>query len=838
MKQLLCKFCLFTVIVFSTFDYINAEEIRTTVNFPNESVSYNSIPNIGGDLYCKFYGTECESIPTPGFPDIPMKRVFFRVPTYSNDYAIELTNTNVQKRITLPHPIYPVQESQNINDYNVGLFTEPDIAIYNKNENICRGYILNDFFDKGHFHVVSVLVPMLAYNPYSQSIEIYSSIDVTLKYKEVTRDALGSHPLMCLKDAMHSVYATNVVNAALQDLTLTSNISKYITSGNSYYLIITPENLKTSLSSLVNWKSQKGFTVILKTVEEILSSQEFAIGSSNDSFDKESCVRNWIIATVEKLSKSSKKIDDIKLLLIGDAETSAPIRKFSDFRPNASNLDGLSFDDHKFMPTDIYFSDLVSDFKINYELSNNKFGYLYDQKYQPTIDTGRLLANTTSHISNYNKKLLIYEIDPGLGERDYLNKGFVSRQYQHRNYGSILHTMPCIKDSIVLTDNVGDSVFIRNKPTGEDVILGLGQCGIGSLQGHGGPPTIACAGASSYEHQWRFGQNYRYIQADPGYGPEITTIYNIEQNNSFKDLRNVNKPGIIYTLSCDVVSFENKLKRDGKYISIPYNMASAYTVAGNFGGVAFIGNTRTGWDWENRRMELKFGDNVQKGHSLGYSMREAGHSISSRYAQFTRSLIGDPDIKVWKGSPEEMSQILSDDIDRISIKGKNLANSRFVVYNGNGSSITLILNDDSNITIPKNEVGLNPNEDYVISIFKEGYLPLIKVFASNCNFSDKTKEYFTRDLYLTDSRGLDNYAYKVSYDGVLNLNATRSIKTNKAFNIVSGGHVNLKSENTIEMKSDKIESGGHLNIVSNNVVLEPGFEVEKGGELTINTTKP
>lgn len=735
----------------------------------------------------------------------------------------------------MPHPVCPVQESQNINDYNAELFTEPDAAIYNKNENICRGYILNDFFDKGYFHVVSVLIPMLSYNPYSQSVEIYSSIDATLTYKEVSQDNLGSHPLMCLKDAMHSVYATNVINAALQNLDFTSNVSKYMKPGDSYYLIIAPENLKTSLSSLVNWKSQKGFNVILRTVEDILSLPEFAIGSSNDSFDKESCVRNWLIATIENLSKNSKKIDDIKLFIIGDSETSAPIRKFSDFRPNASNIEGLSFDDEKFMPTDVYFSDLVSDFNINYELSNNKFGYLQDQKYQPTIDTGRLLANTPSHISNYNKKLLIYEIDPGLGEKGYLNKGFVSRQYQHKDYGSILHTMPCIKDSIILTDNVGDSIFVRNKPTGEDVIAGLSQCGIGSLQGHGGPPAIACAGASSYSHQWRYSQNYRYIQADPSYGPEIIAISNMEHNNSFKDLRNANKPGIIYTLACDVVPFENKLKRDGVYIPIPYNMASAYTVAGDFGGVAFIGNTRTGWDWENRRMELKFGDNVQNGYSIGYSMRDAGYSITGRYAQFTRSLIGDPDIKVWKGSPEEITAILSDDVERTYINGQNLTDSRFVVYNGKDSSATLILNDDNNITIPKNEVGINSNEDYVMSIFKDGYLPLIKVFASNCNLSNKTKEYHVRDLYLTDSSGLDNYAYKVSSEGVLNFDATRSIKTNKAFNIVSGGCVNLKSGNEIEMKSDKIESGGHLDIVSNNAVLGPGFEVEKGGELTINT---
>lgn len=588
------------------------------------------------------------------------------------------------------------------------------------------------------------------------------------------------------------------------------------------------------MSNIVNWKSQKGFNVTLKTVEEILSSPDFAIGSSTDAFDKESCVRKWLISTITKFSKMSNNIDDIKLLIIGDSETSAPIRKFSTFIPNASNLDGLNFNDNEFMPTDVYFSDLVSDFKINYEISNNKFGYLYDQKYQPTIDTGRLLANKSSHISNYYQKLLIYEIDPGLGDRDYLSKGFVSRQYQHKDYGSLLYKMPCIQDSIILTDNVGDSVFVRNKPTGEDVILGLRQCGIASLQGHGGPPAIACAGASSYLHQWRFSQNYRYIQADPSYGPEIIAISNIERNNSFKDLNNINKPGIIYTLACDVIPFENKLYRDSKYISIPYNMASAYTVAGNFGGVAFIGNTRTGWDWENRRMELKFGENIQGGHSLGYAMRNAGYAISSRYAQFTRALIGDPDIHTWKGSPVEMKTELLDDTDKISINGQNIANSRVVAYNGINTLRTFILNDNNGIMIPKSDIGITLNDDYIISIFKEGCLPNFKVFASNCELSNKKKEYFARELYLTDSRSSGGFAYKVASDGILNFNATRSIKTNKAFNIVSGGQVNLNSEKAIELQSDIIESGGRMNIVSKNVLLNEGFTVEKGGELIIN----
>ncbi|GEM_PF-2680588 len=146
MKTSLYKYYLFAVFVVSTFIYVNAKEIRTTVNFSDGCVSYNYISNSGGDLYCKLYGSECESIPIPGFPDIPMKMVFFSVPTYSNDFAVELSNANVQHTINLQHPVLPVQKSQNINEYNGELFTEPEASIYGKNENISRGYIVNDFF--------------------------------------------------------------------------------------------------------------------------------------------------------------------------------------------------------------------------------------------------------------------------------------------------------------------------------------------------------------------------------------------------------------------------------------------------------------------------------------------------------------------------------------------------------------------------------------------------------------------------------------------------------------------------------------------------------------------
>lgn len=821
-----------------------AGNISTSVHFQQGSISCSQIQCADGNTYSRFMGSECESYGLVGHPDIPMKRIEFAVPTFSTNFKVEITNAIVGSVSTLTTPVIPNQASQDLNKINPDFFSNPDKEIYRANRVICDAYVASDFFDKGFFHVVSVLVPMISYNPKSGRVEHLSRVDVKLTYDEATAQTLSSTPLTNLSRAMKSDYAATVVNKS-NTVSKNSSSLDYVKKGKRYYFIIAPESLRLSLEDMASWKRQKGHDVIMNTVERIISTPGYTIGCADKNFDKEACVRNWLIATIDSLSQTGEKIDDMNLLIVGDSETSAPIRMF--YSQHRDSIKKESFarkglHGEYFMPSDVYFSDIVSNFKIDFLKDNIRFGCLPEHTYQPTINTGRILANKPDQISNFMNKLLIYEIDPGLGDSQYLNKGFVSRQYQHRTYSSIFDTFTSIKDLISLTDNVGDTVFANNRPTGEEVIVGMSQCGVASLQGHGSPASLACSGKTysgqNGDRAWLYQQNYRYIQAHSSYGSEIVghSLFT-ESNNSFDCLDNRFKPGIVYTLSCTVAPFDNTLNINGIPTKIPYNMASAYTVAGDYGGVAFLGNTRTGWDYENKIMEKKFGEFVENNSSIGFAHRKSGYYVSYKYSQFTRTLIGDPDIHIWKASPLKMITQITDNQSNIFIGRRKQLNANLAVYNGISKPCEFELNTFTGVSIPKSIAGIKENEDYAVCLYIDDYLPLIQVFASDCNLNNQHKKYFVRDLDLSDSRNLSNFAYNIHSSGELTINATQYIKTDKAFNVFGDGKVVLDAFGSVELKSDKIAKGGTMQVDCKEVLLDKGFSVERGGELTINIRK-
>lgn len=800
----------------------DSARIQAFLNLSPQEIGMTEIYAPDGNIYCKFYAPGSEDAYMPGCPSVPMKRVDFKVPVNSNGYSIKINNMEFYSSQLISHLLYPIQTRQNLNNIDSNNFTIPNYEIYNS-DMVCEAYLLNDFIDKGFFHVVSVLVPTLAYFPNSHEVQLIQKMEISLDYNEVSPDNLGSNPILSLESGMKSSYMSVVVNQPQANTSGTYDIE----SGVAYYVIITPESLKPSLRDFVSWKRQMGFNVSIVSVEEILRTPEFSIGYNEVLIDKEACVREWLKSYVNNIASEGVKLTGIKLLIVGDSKTSAPIRKFSHYRPGDERLSNKCFDDHPFIPSDIYFSDLVTDFKINYEISDKKFGYLEDQKYQPTIDVGRLLANEPKHISNYVNKLLIYELDPGLGDSEYLSKGFVSRQFQHSKYSSLLTPMINLRDSIIMTDNIGGTNFTENFPSGSEVITGISQCGISSIQGHGEAVAIACSGENTHYSAWR------YIKADKSYGHDLTSLNIDETNNSWDCLNNKNKPGIAYSLSCDIVPFENVIKKGTIFKPIDYNMGSGYTVAGNYGGVAFLGNTRTGWDFENIRMELKFGENIQKGLCIGEAMWNAGLAVNNKYTQFNRTLIGDPAIKVWLDSPKKLPCSLSYS-DCISITSSDMSEASVVFYNGMDNPKVYFTEFNESINISKSELGDTFKDDCLISIIKGGYLPETFLRASDCKLTQNEKHYFVRDLFLTNMDNPSNFCYNVEESGKLSICATRQIKTNKAFDIKEGGVVKLSAKGLIELNNDQVEDGGQLELTATEVVLNKGFCVEKGSEMIIN----
>ncbi|WP_290383729.1 hypothetical protein [uncultured Duncaniella sp.] len=119
--------------------------------------------------------------------------------------------------------------------------------------------------------------------------------------------------------------------------------------------------------------------------------------------------------------------------------------------------------------------------------------------------------------------------------------------------------------------------------------------------------------------------------------------------------------------------------------------------------------------------------------------------------------------------------------------------------------------------------------------FQSGETPDFILFASGSKITGKTKSYFLREGEIFSEN--DNACFEVMQDGIVNITSTRSLATDKAFEIKKEGAVDLRSFGDILLCKDVVKNGGKLNVTGEEVCLNSGFTVEKGGELVISTNK-
>ena len=89
---------------------------------------------------------------------------------------------------------------------------------------------------------------------------------------------------------------------------------------------------------------------------------------------------------------------------------------------------------------------------------------------------------------------------------------------------------------------------------------------------------------------------------------------------------------------------------------------------------------------------------------------------------------------------------------------------------------------------------------------------------------------------LNSALGAENPCFLINDNGILEIIATRELKTRQAFNIGIGGTVSITNmSGETNLSHDTVSYGGKFEICSKETVLGEGFTVEKGGELTISS---
>lgn len=643
-----------------------------------------------------------------GQPELPQYFLTIGVPLNAQQFHIQESSATWDKELRLEYPIsiYRAKTSSSFNKLTDESF-QNDIRVYDNSQNSLSPNpvsIIDEYYIKGTSHfIMAKISPVKMLN--DSTLKICSSINFSIGY-----------------DISDSDVDTSELNSAstMSDLKILSNPPK----GKKDLFVITTDYLKETCQDLAIWKSEKGFNVNIKTIEEILNDNRFKIGSNKEIVDAASSLRAYLKFVF------NPEIDQY-CFIIGPQEQ-MPIRYLFNYKKDDSILHDISKE--CFVPTDLYFSDLIQDFN----LYSHEMGIftqdINSTTYSPCIYVGRLLCDSPAEFHNYFQKLMIYESFPGKGDSEYLNRGLLTQQSQHLGYSSLFDKIKSFQVT-KLKDNEAET-FEANYPTGSQVIKELSSVGIASLQGHGKPGYIAVSGknAASKDDTSNY-KIWRMVTAMDEY--DVTYLNRDapkqEKGCGFNKMTNIWKPGILYSLSCDAMPFDKVT-----YYNYKYNMGYSYTCGGLYGGVAMLGNTRTGWDAQNMIIESYFAHYVLEDNPIGKAHAFAFTRLGGgQYSKAAHNVLGDPTISMWLSKPSKLEFSFSNMSSTLSLSGNQLAGSEVCLFDGSKS---LVQECSSNtVTIPLGS--LIDNTLYSVYVNKPHFLPFIGLYGQNGNLALSNKEF-------------------------------------------------------------------------------------------------
>jgi hypothetical protein len=233
------------------------------------------------------------------------------------------------------------------------------------------------------------------------------------------------------------------------------------------------------------------------------------------------------------------------------------------------------------------------------------------------------------------------------------------------------------------------------------------------------------------------------------------------------------------------------------YESVKMNLGKSFTVGGNYGGVAFLGNTREGYVGSSSRLEEYFIQQLIKGHykvgqaeafsKVDYNDGFQNH-YNRGYLSYVHNLLGDPELEIWTDIPQQFSNIVvTRSNNSITVSGLDTNSTIVAIYNNDGEVRQITTNSmDTNITY-------NANPNSTIMLYKHNYIPYIAPLV-------------------LQKVSMNHSQYVIASDVV----AGNSVDSNR-----TPGDVTIK--NGVEYE---IEASG-------TVTLQGGFSVEKGATFAV-----
>lgn len=586
---------------------LNAEVKDTILTFDASLLRVeNAVAEEGATAqYAKVsYGRKGEitgRVETPGHPELPLCHYTITLPYNARD--IEVTCKTVPgESFMLDHEIYPVQHPIPTGiGYKRPAFCTADSAAY-AGKYPAEAVSVTDISSIGDGDkMVGINVCPITYYPQENRCELAKSVSVRVSYT--------------LDKARQAARRL----APQESPTLLPFYE---------YCVITPRRFKDAFARLIGWERQKGLNAGVVCVEDILSDPAIVGDTVSHIYDDAGKVRQYL--------QYAYKYGDTKYVLFGGNDQMLPIR----YGTGANNTYVYWDDDEELhIPSDFYFAELNS----NWNRDNDGFyGEPQDMDdYIAELQVGRLLCVKTEDIENYTDKLMRYEINPGNGDYSYLRRAFLTQanELQDSAQAEIIseRLMDLFPERVILSCGTHDH---PTNVTGTDIVKAMRRhYGYVSWFNHGSPTAIIVNnGAADY-------QNRHVVASVTG----DTILAPKEEANGLDSLQNEYYPMVAYSLGCTLAPFDCYSEEYANTV----NIGQSFTLGKDYGGVAFVGNSRVGWIDNSYKVQLWFNQYMED-HTLASSLNWAKRFNNARkhHHALVVNVIGSPNIKIWTDTPQ------------------------------------------------------------------------------------------------------------------------------------------------------------------------------------------
>ena len=724
MKKILLKTISLLMMALAPLAMPAVNTIIHTVTYDFSQMSTGT-DTLGGVTYTTVNYAGLYNDGAPGTPSLPVDYLRFSVPWNATNFSVTTTvrNNLIQN---LKYLVYPCQPHWLMCDTMQHPITLPDSSAYYSGAQYPsqRAWVVDEGFLAGENHIVTVAVmPVSFINSGTGPAtirQLIKSRTVTLTLHYDLSDSLAMYPIVRQDTVLRQegyhlaqsmvVNPNNVAAYASMDVVLDSLGSVVINpepggdgmnggglnppdpgdiyndsisgppedhefAGDKTYLIVTTSDLYHSTRRIAALKRQEGYNVSVVTMEDVLNSPYSLDGDyvkQGDGSYKFAYTDD--AGKLRQYLKYRYKMGTKYVFLVGD---SVPYRYIS--------VQYKYDDDPQNVPSDLYFNDLNSDWSDSLSYKDRA----------PELYVGRLLASSGQQVKNNTDKLMRYELNPGYGDRNYLQRAFF---LEGREFNYYLNS---IRDSLVVFCPsqiiIRDSIETTNPIKGNDVIdtISSNPVGLVSIVNHGSPNSIMV-----YGKPYNSRQNY-YLYANS----DITV------GNGLNCLRNKYYPTIFYALCCNTMPFD--------YSGI--NCGKSFTTGKDYGGPVYIGYTRNAHGQTQVELFKEFAGRLRKGfYKLGEAFALSKVDVSGfiPYCHaFINGYLGDPSLELWTGLPQEYSNVsITRNNHGINISGID-ADSTIISFYNCGQRKTILAQS------PSVTVSVSPNS--TIMLHKHNMIPYI-----------------------------------------------------------------------------------------------------------------